>query len=474
MAYTTLDVVPGFISNPTPYSTGLRWRQGNLVRWHEGILLPIGGWTKFTTTTFEGGARALFSWRKNDFLPQSVVGTLTKLYAYDNGSWYDITPTGLTAGYADTNRSAGQLATTWSFANFGQQLVAVQDRDGRLLNWANNPSNPATVVSAAPTSLIGTHVTPERHVFAVGAGGDKRRIDWCSAEDLNTWTPGPTNSAGYLVLTTNETIKSWVQFKNLVIVLTESEVHAIRYVGYPYFYGVEKVSSGGGVMGLHSVVALDDKVVWMGPSNFYVFDGVLRHLPCAVYDTVFGDINVEQREKIYASRNKQFNEVWWFYPGSGSTSNSKYVVWNYAMNIWYTGDLNRVAMEDSTIFDNPLALTSEGVLYKHEDGWTDNGNKIGQGRWVKSGMMSISEGNKVVFVRGAIPDRDPSRALGIRLHMSEWPEGGHVQSSRLQAASPKMDFRISGRHIQLELVGLEDKNWQFGNLRLDVVPAGGR
>lgn len=474
MALVPLDIAPGFSSSATAYATGMRWRQGNLIRWHGGIMQPIGGWVRLNTTQMTGDVRALFGWRENDYQRRLAIGTISKLYIYSDGTIYDITPADLVAGYADSDPENNIAATTWTFGNFGEWLLGVQDRDGRMFVWQNNTSNPATVVTDAPTNLLGVHVTPERHVFAIGAGGDKRKISWCSAENINDWTPSSTNSAGYMNLATNEVIKGWIQFRNLTLVFTESEVHAVRYVGYPYFYGVEKVSSGGGIMGPHAAVALDDKVVWMGPSNFFMFDGALRHLPCDVSEAVFGDINKDQREKIYAGRNRQFNEVWWFYPGANNPNNTKYVVWNYAMNIWYTGEINRAATEDNGIFEYPIAATVDGFLYEHENGWTDNGSEIGQSRWARSGMLTIGDGNNIVFVRRAIPDRDPSTAFGIRLRTAEWPESEATQSTKLQTASPKMDFRISGRHVQIELVGLKDEAWQFGRLRLDVVPAGGR
>lgn len=488
-----LRLEPGFSSVGTPYDTGVRWHDGNLVRWHEGVMRPVGGWTRLSPTQMQGKARAIYSWRTNDFLRRLVIGTTKKLYAYADGSLYDITPAGLAEGREDSvygfgygSRTYGTtsygtprpqdlsaVATSWSFANFGELLVAVQDYDGRLWQWDNNVNNVLTLVPNAPNHLLGVHVSPERHLMAIGANGDKRQIAWASAETLDVWAPSATNSAGFLNLSTNERIVTWTQYRNVLLVLTESEAHAVRYVGYPFIYGAEKIASGCGAVGLHALAPLNNLVAWMGPEGFYVFDGVIRYLPCPVHDHVFRDFNRRQKEKVYASRNRRFNEVWWFYPSENSLENDRYVVWNYADNIWYTGYLGRAAMEDSGVFDTPLAVTHDGWLYQHETGWAADGSPLTSQRWAKSGLVEAQDGNVLTFVRRLVPDRDPGSAVGFRLYTRTWPESPEV-AGPLLAGSPRMDFRLTGRHVAVELVGLQDADWRVGKLRLDVVPAGGR
>ena len=44
----------------------------------------------------------------------------------------------------------------------------------------------------------------------------------------------------------------------------------------------------------------------MGIEAFYLFDGTVKKLPSTVQDYVFEDINLIQRNKVYAGLNSQF------------------------------------------------------------------------------------------------------------------------------------------------------------------------
>ncbi len=110
-----------------------------------------------------------------------------------------------------------------------------------------------------------------------------------------------------------------------------------------------------------AAVPVGDSVFWMGRNEFYVYTGSVQKLPCSVKDYVFSRFDINQQEKVFASVNTSYSEVWWFYPSqennfglSGATIN-KYVVYNYQQNIWYYGSLSRTAWIDRGLNDNPIA-----------------------------------------------------------------------------------------------------------------------
>jgi len=51
-----LPVTPpaGIVKNGTDYANKGRWVDGNLVRFENGFLKPIGGWTKLKATALDG------------------------------------------------------------------------------------------------------------------------------------------------------------------------------------------------------------------------------------------------------------------------------------------------------------------------------------------------------------------------------------------------------------------------------------
>ena len=90
---------------------------------------------------------------------------------------------------------------------------------------------------------------------------------------------------------------------------------------------------------------------------------ILTPLPCSVRKYIFSNINQQQSYQIVCGQNEQFNEVWWFYPSSGSYVNDSYVIYNYAENSWYYGTLNRTAWFNSSLQYNPMAIFSIQTSY---------------------------------------------------------------------------------------------------------------
>ena len=50
MALLPIKIPPGFFRNATQYQAKNRWYTGNLVRFSEGRLRPIGGWQRLADT----------------------------------------------------------------------------------------------------------------------------------------------------------------------------------------------------------------------------------------------------------------------------------------------------------------------------------------------------------------------------------------------------------------------------------------
>ena len=152
MPYVPINLPSGVYKNGTEMQAKGRWLDCNLVRWNEGAMQPIRGWTQRGTAVATGKARAIRIWTDNSNNRRTAVGTSSRLYIYsEDGTQYDITPSGFTAGFDDataatgfgnytygtgnygTQRPDGGIlipATTWSLDNWGSYLVGCSNRDG--------------------------------------------------------------------------------------------------------------------------------------------------------------------------------------------------------------------------------------------------------------------------------------------------------------------------------------------------------
>ncbi len=257
-------------------------------------------------------------------------------------------------------------------------------------------------MSNAPTGNEAILVTEERFVFALGAGGNPRKVQWSDREDNNSWTPATTNEAGDLELATTGTIMAGVNVRGGSLILTSRDAHFATYQGPPYVYGIERVGTACGLASTLGCVVVDQGAVWMGVNSFFAYNGSsVAELNSEVSDYVFSDINKAQISKVFGVSNSLYNEIWWYYPSSGSTENDRYVVYNYSENTWYIGELDRTAGTDRGAFRQPmLADASDMYVYEHEVGF-DYGTLT---PFAETGPFRIGTGENVVSVTGLIPD----------------------------------------------------------------------
>jgi hypothetical protein len=456
---------------------------------------PIGGWSRARDGVMAGKPRAAFPWRSNALANFVAIGTHSKLYIITPSAIFDVSPADLVEGRPDsvvnvgygidyydqgtygTPRSEGiiQEATTWSFANFGEWLLAVSTADGRLLLWDGNPiAELAVPVSNAPTNNQGVAVTPQRHVLLYGAGGDKRKLHWSSSETINVWTPSATNSAGFLVIPSSEPIRAVKQYRNGMLVFAESSLYVMNYIGYPFIYNLSLISNSSSIVSPHAVVYVGNALVWMGYDKFYTYDGNLQEIPCEVRDFVFSKLNRMQAVKTFGFHYPRFSEVWWFFPTTDSSENDRYVVWNYKEGVWYTGYVARSAGWYTDSWSAPYLISQDGVLYKHETDWTADGQPLGTQRYVVSSPILLGEGEQHLLVQGIVPDRDPSSAVGFVLESTGWPEEGSRSSTGILYGGPYINCRFHSRSFRVKIVGIVDTAWEMGPFKLDVIPTGRR
>ena len=92
MALFPITPPAGIVKNGTDYANKGRWVDGDLVRFENGYLKPIGGWDKLRDSALTGGVIGLFAYKDNTGENILAVGTRQKVYVLYNNTWTDITP----------------------------------------------------------------------------------------------------------------------------------------------------------------------------------------------------------------------------------------------------------------------------------------------------------------------------------------------------------------------------------------------
>jgi len=384
----------------------------------------------------------------------------------------------------------GNQIRLYSHDNFGEDLI-INPINGGIYYWdkTNGFSNRAVELSATSTFSGETSVPTiakqilvsdqDRHVIAFGCDGlganasatqgdgvqDPLLIRFSSQENPVNWFPTATNTAGDLRLGGGSTFVQAVETKQQILVFTNKTLHAMKFIGPPFTFGLQELSKNITIMSPFSAIAAEDAVFWMGVDTFYIYSGGQTvQLPCTVKDKVFLDFNFEEKDKVHVGVNSEFGEVIWFYPTGGQTTVDAYVIYNYQEKVWYYGTLSRDAWLDRGIRTLPMA-TGSSLLYNHEIGYDDDGSAMTS--FVESAPIDIGDGDKFLFLSQVIPDitfngstnTNPDVDFTVKTKNSSGGNFLQTQSGNAQrtATSPveqytdKLNYRLRGRSFALRI-----------------------
>lgn len=487
MPMIPLQIPPGVYANGTELQGAGRWIDANLVRWADNAMFPVGGWVPFATG-ISGPARGAIAWVDNSGDRHVAFGTPDYLYEIgDAGTVDDITPLGLTTGTADSTAQSGYgnqnygddeygtprsdtstitQATTWQLDTWGEYLVACSTADGELYEWPL--TGDAAAITNAPTGCAGLVVTAERFLFALGAGGNKRLVKWSDQEDNTSWTPSATNQAGEKELTTVGALMAGKRVRGQTLLLTSVDAHVAEYVGPPYVYGFRSVGSGCGLIAPNACAVINgDAAVWMGEAgSFYAYDGgAVRAVRSDLSDYLRRNINFDQKAKIFAVTNSDFDEVWWFYPSVAGTECDSYVAYSTTQGHWMLGSIDRCAGVDKGVWPYPLYISDDGDVYEHEVGFDYDGATL----YAESGPIQLGNGEQVMMARQMIPDELTLGDVRVSFKTRFYPTADESTFGPYTLANPT-DIRFSARQIRMRVEGVMAKSWRVGICRLEVQP----
>ena len=421
----------------------------------------------------------------------------------------------------------------WSLDNFGDKAICLI-HDSAVFEWNSAASNAtdtrATIISGAPTASRHMLVsTPDRHLVFFGtettigdtSTQDDMFIRFSDQEDINTYTPSATNTAGTQRLADGSQIRGAIRGRDSILVWTDTALFTMRFVGQPFTFAFSQVGTNCGLAGQNACVEVDGSAYWLSENGFFRYAGKLESLPCLVEDFVYNDINLESgNQMISAGLNNLFGEVMWFYPTSSSSVVNRMVAYNYFDSspqrpVWTVGTLARTMWQDSAVFGSPHATeytagndssfdvvgNTEGrtIYYQHETG-TDQvqgGTTTAILANISSGDFDISQrrgitgqstgiadlrgdGEFLMKVRRFIPDFiSQTGATRVTINLRDFPNDARASSSLgpfdITSSTKKVDTRARGRAVSLKIENTSsNQSWRLGTFRLDIQPDGRR
>ena len=226
MPLTKLQFRPGVNQEITSYSNEGGWRDCDKIRFRFGYPEKMGGWEKYTSTTYLGSARALHNWIALDGSNYLGIGSHLKYYIEEGQGLNDITPIRLTTGAGDVTFAASNGSTTITvtdashgafendFVTFsgaaslgGNITAAVLNAEHQVVSVTNANTFTITVGVAANSSDTGNGGSSTVGAYQINVGLDTTvgGTGW----GAGTWGRDGWGEAASSGLTTTNEIRLW-------------------------------------------------------------------------------------------------------------------------------------------------------------------------------------------------------------------------------------------------------------------------
>jgi hypothetical protein len=435
-----------------------------------------------TTTTLADGTPITFT--TTGALPTGLLPGVTYYVKYITATTYNLAAT---SGGASINTSGTQSGVQY-ISQRGMLLSQLPGSDGYCPLYQNT-----LTVSDASRFLL---------VFGTNDYGsttlDPMLIRWSDQESLTTWYPAVTNQAGSVRLSHGSKIVTTLQSRQEIVVWTDQALYSLQYLGPPYVWSTQLLADNISIAGPNAAAMASGITYWMGVDKFYKYDGRVQTLRCDLRQYIYSDINALQYDQIFAGTNEGFNEVWFFYCSANSNAIDKYVIYNYAEDIWQYGSMARTAWLDTGLRQYPLAATYSYNIVQHEYGVDDNetATTLPIEATITSAQYDIGDGHNFAFVYRMIPDLTFRGSTGgttpaVTMYLQGLNNSGSgiTQSGNagvtyngtapsvinVDEYTGQVYIRIRGRQMQMKITSNTiGTQWQLGAPRIDVRSDGRR
>lgn len=385
--------------------------------------------------------------------------------------------------------------SSWNLNLWGEDLIATV-RNGAIYYWdtSGGIGNRAVLVSSLAgaesvpsVARITTVSFPDRHFITAGcqayeAGGggdvDDMLVRWSTQEDFTKFAPTSLNTSGDQRLQVGTKIVAMINAREETIISTDEAIYGMTFVGAPFIFSFRLLATDAGAAGMHTMVSIDGNVFWMGERNFFVYDGIVKELPCPVKYYVFDRMINRYIDKVVVGHNKQFKEITWFYvsednPLSINPEPDSYVTYNYLENAWSIGSMDRTVWHDTFgARTEPFAFDPDGYLYNHETGTSANGAAMNA--YIESSPRELTaEGENLYMVDKIVPNvtMSANTSMDLYLNTRKYPSAPETVKGpfAMTSSTEKLSIRAKGRQISVKFqtTGTQD-DWSLGDFRINT------
>ncbi len=310
----------------------------------KGELGTAPGYKKFITTTL-AGAEVM---NIDEFPMESGVSHLlafsnTKAYRFDGTTWVDITRQ-VAAVDVDYTGGLDDGFQADVVVNPGGDLfyVVTNSKKDPVHKWDGNTANRLTKLAGSPFDA-GDHFSKSvaafqnhlMHLNRTEAGTAKpRMLRWSDNGVPEVYAGG---EAGFLTLFQGASHGvSLHPLSTYLAAYRERAIHLVTFVGSPFFMAQRQVIDGVGLAAEGALLNLDQKHVFLGNDNVYIFNGIdVEPIGDQIRDEIFESTDPANLSRSVIMLSEPRNEMMLIMPStSGGGIPDTWWFWNLTTGAW--------------------------------------------------------------------------------------------------------------------------------------------
>jgi len=410
---------PGIKRDGTKFE-GDQYINGQWVRFQRGLPRKMGGY-RAINKFLVGLARTMNEYTQ-DRLTYVHLGSASRIERFFIDSSLNtsiITDRTPTSGFTADVNNLWQFSTSYDTTN-GNQLVAqvapnldcICNSLGGELFTGDLLGTGALVAVPAPNkpanfNATGGVVSLAPYTFVFGNDG---YVAWSVPNKPNDYVG---SGAGNAYVTSQKIVRAMPlrggpgNSPSGLFWSADALIRASFVSGTTPTFQFDTISTQSSILSAASVIEYDGIFYWAGTDRFLTFNGVVREVPNNLnLNFFFDNMNMSQRQKVFALKVPRYGEIWWCFPKGTSTEPNHAVIYNVRENTWYDTPLpngGRSAGIFPTVFQKPLmtgvapqqAIATAAAVSAGGTGYT-----VGDVLTVAGGTRSISVELTVATVGG--------------------------------------------------------------------------
>lgn len=289
--------------------------------------------------------------RKLDGTTVTYAGTAASLFQAATTAWTEVSRS------TSITYTAVIDSSPWRFAQFDDQSFATNKSDTLQATNAStgNFGDVSGGIKASIVETVGDFVMLFNTNDATK--GDSPNRWWCSGIGNGTTfaVTLATQAASGTLAATPGAITAGRRLGNDIVAYKAKSMYLGRYVGPPVVWSWALITEEIGTPSQEAVVYANDAHYFLGPQDFYMYDGTRPvSIGGDLKEWFYENVDQDGLDLVRGYHEFPNSRVWWFFPSTGSTVLDSFCVYNYRTGRWGKGTIT---------IETPVEFVGGGLTY---------------------------------------------------------------------------------------------------------------